>query len=109
MNKFISHCKGFLLAVFIGHFVGEITTEHLIQQNLIDCEETGLTPKSTQNNEPTPQSKPFQRFIYVGVMTTVENLATRGSNLWETWGKEFPGEVEFYVGGRNITERYKNL
>ena len=50
-----------------------------------------------------------QGFIYVGVMTTIEYLLTRGIELWESWGKNFAGSIEFYVGGRNLTKRNRQI
>lgn len=39
-------------------------------------------------------------FIYVGVLTTVGYLQTRGLAVWDTWAKSnIPIKIEFFVGG----------
>lgn len=38
------------------------------------------------------------------MITTIENLATRGLALWDVWGKGLNGSLEFYVGGRHLSK-----
>ncbi|XP_043284509.1 chondroitin sulfate synthase 1 [Venturia canescens] len=34
--------------------------------------------------------------VYVGVMTAKQYLGTRAKAVWETWGKDLPGKIEFF-------------
>lgn len=36
------------------------------------------------------------RLVYVGVMTAKQYLGTRAKAVWETWGKDLPGKIEFF-------------
>lgn len=91
MNNWTAY-KNFVVAIFLGYIVGKV------QQVNQSCD-PGL-PVNPVAAEPSKQN---QRFIYVGVMTTIDFLATRGIELWNSWGHTFGGSIEFFVGGRNLT------
>ncbi|XP_071094615.1 chondroitin sulfate synthase 1-like [Haliotis cracherodii] len=39
-----------------------------------------------------------RRHIFAGVMTSRKFLKTRAKAIYETWGKDFPGELVFFIG-----------
>ena len=56
-----------------------------------------------KNNPPQPIIVP-KKFIYIGVISTSSNLATRGIALYQTWGKfiaSIGGRLDFYIGEKN--------
>ena len=70
--------------------------------------------KPPQESASVPEAKtPHDRnhFIYVGVLTAQKYLATRGRAIMDTWGKQIPGKLEFYVGEgvKNIQDGGKPL
>ena len=84
--------KKFVVAVVFGFIVGKVQQlNHSCNQGPLITPFAKLKPKQNQ------------RFIYVGVMTTTEFLATRGVELWKSWGHKLDGSIEFYVGGRNMS------
>lgn len=38
-------------------------------------------------------------FLYIGVLTAKKYLPTRGRAIQDTWARQVPGRVEFYIGG----------
>ena len=97
MNNWTAY-KNFVVAILLGYIVGKV------QQVNQSCD-PGL-PVTPVAAEPSKQN---QRFIYVGVMTTIEFLATRGIELWNSWGQTFGGSIEFFVGGRELANGFSEL
>ncbi|XP_041374793.1 chondroitin sulfate synthase 1-like [Gigantopelta aegis] len=45
-----------------------------------------------------PLNKHEEPFLFIGVMTTRNNLKTRATAIGRTWGKHIPGKIVFFVG-----------
>ena len=71
--------QNFILAIITGYVIGVFY--HAKTPPPPSCE-----PVHVEKSKPKPNLN--QGFIYVGVMTTIEYLSTRGIELWESWGKE---------------------
>ena len=80
--------QNFILAIITGYVIGVFY--HAKTPPPPSCE-----PAHVEKSKPKPNLN--QGFIYVGVMTTIEYLSTRGIELWESWGKDFAGSIDFYV------------
>ena len=59
----------------------------------------------------TVQKAEFEqpKLVYIGIMSTIGFLGTRGVNLWETWGSQFNTNLEFFVGGRNLSDEKREI
>lgn len=57
----------------------------------------GLTEESSLFQQVKP-AHDRKHFIYIGVLTAQKYLPTRGRAIMNTWAKQVPGKLEFYVG-----------
>jgi len=56
-------------------------------------------PKIADDSDSLCKNGQRNNFIYVGVLTTVGYLQTRGVELWDTWARSNgPYKIEFFVG-----------
>ena len=107
MNRQWSSIKHFLTAILAGLIIGSF-----YQNGIPDAENCSRNVDSTIEPKiemPAVEPVVSQGFIYVGVMTTIQNLASRGRALWDSWGTDFRGSIEFYVGGRNISDENREI
>ena len=97
-----------MAAVLIGLIIGSLYNKDTVQ-NVETCSQnvTKIDPGTLNSKPEVPVVS--QGFIYVGVMTTIQNLASRGRALWDTWGTDFRGSIEFYIGGRNLTDENREI
>ncbi|RXG54729.1 Chondroitin sulfate synthase 1 [Armadillidium vulgare] len=90
---FLGIILGFLLTNFIKYYI--ILPSTCLENNL-------------RKNDPLSSSETFEavknNLIYIGVMTANKYLNSRAKTIYETWGKNIPGDIGFFSSENSETD-----
>ncbi|XP_046548262.1 chondroitin sulfate synthase 1-like [Haliotis rubra] len=94
----IVHCvlMQLILGILIGLFTSQASLEVFRWRRRSLCR----LPKdgSGQRHKKLQLPRDSERHIFAGVMTSRKHLQTRADAIYKTWGKDFPGQLVFFIG-----------
>lgn len=81
-----------ILGLIAGLLLGSLIMNHRMNLN-------NKIPERRKGPASLPIDKPDSKasnFVFVGVMTAEKYLSTRAKAVYETWGKQVPGQIAFF-------------
>ncbi|XP_067678266.1 chondroitin sulfate synthase 1-like [Haliotis asinina] len=93
-----AHCV--LLQLILGLLIGFFTSQTFFKVLAWPRRSLCRFPKENSGQSPGKIQLPeiSDRHIFAGVMTSRKHLQTRADAIYKTWGKDFPGELVFFIG-----------
>ena len=90
------HVCHFMCGFVLGICLTRILAFILLKNNFHYCQTSHM--QQSEDNIPDINRHNNKSFIFIGVMTTRQNLETRAAAISRTWGKLVPGKLIFFVG-----------
>ncbi|XP_067675284.1 chondroitin sulfate synthase 1-like isoform X2 [Haliotis asinina] len=91
----MSRCARCPLKLTIGFLIGFVASQALFETwRYSGCR----MHKNEKEHDKTCCKTDSEKLVFAGVMTTRKYLQTRADTIYKTWGKDFPGELVFFIG-----------